>query len=845
MPAVPPGASPEGERPTPDGRQAHRDAGGPRFTWAVGSQEGGRELSGPVPPAELPGHETDGALPAGLDWQALLDALAASGMLGGDPEKQDTDLAEELAAEQDGRMGPAMEPGKLAAMAVEHMEPGPALAGWLNVAAGAATSLDEDGLAGLAVAARKQSAHAHSVELTAVSQIASRAAAADPRIGVSQEGRPARVCRDAAGQIEMALMLSHDGAEAWADLACTLAWRLPRTGAALAGGWLDLERARIIAQATSVLSEDAARGVEEKVLPEAGRRTTARLRARLRPLVIAADPEGAEARRQKAERNANVRLYADDDQTATILADKLPQIEAAGGFARIDEMARQRKAAGLPGSLGLHRSQVLLSLILGTPLPPSESPADGNPPGQPPPAEHGLGPREGGPGPSGAHGHPGEPGGCGPGCNRGGRTAGQKDDGHRERGGPGAAPADRCRGEAGADGPPDDLPPPDEPGPPEDPPPDDLPPPDEPGPPEDPPPDDLPLPDEPPPPDEPGPPDEPTPEPVPPSDEPPPPGPLPPPAEPPPLPGERVVADEGPNGAGDRSDPGGTWDPWEEDDMNGTSPAPAWPALGPIPPAPTRPVHPDGRPPAAGLLDATLPWVTVAGLADLPGMLGRIGAITPAQARKLGRAAADDPAAQWRVIVTGGSGEAIAVERIRRRARRTRDGRRARAGPIGRITLTISHETVVACRQPGGPGMPERGDLLGGILADALRAANRALKRALAQAEADAAAGGCAHSAASPAYRPPPRLREYVIARDATCRNPVCGQPAWRADLDHTIPWQDGGRTCRCNCGGACRRDHQLKQHPRWKLRQVRPGWFQWTAPSGRTYTAGPATYIA
>ena len=82
-----------------------------------------------------------------------------------------------------------------------------------------------------------------------------------------------------------------------------------------------------------------------------------------------------------------------------------------------------------------------------------------------------------------------------------------------------------------------------------------------------------------------------------------------------------------------------------------------------------------------------------------------------------------------------------------------------------------------------------------------------------------------------------------MIARDVTCRNPSCGQSAWRGDLDHTIPWDDGGRTCRCGLGGACRRDHQLKQHPRWKLTQTRPGWFTWTAPGGRTYQASPDTY--
>ncbi len=750
MSAAPPGAGPEGERPTRDGRQARCHPEGLQFTWAAGSQDGGRELSGPVPPEELPGHGTPGALPAGRDWQALLDALAAGGMLDGDPGKQDAELAEELAAEQDGRMGPAMELGKLAAIAVEHMEPGPVLAGWLDVAASAATSLDEDGLTGLAIAARNQSAHAHSVELTAVSQITSRAAAADRRVGVNQEGRPARVCRDAVGQIEMALMLPHDSAEAWADLACTLAWRLPRTGAALAAGWIDLDRARIIAQVTSVLSEEAARTVEEMVLTEARWRTTAQLRRRLQLLVIAADPEGAEARREKAERHANVRLYADDDQTATMVADKLPQVEGAAGFSRINALARERKAAGLPGSLGLHRAHVLLEMILGTspPIPPADGVPD-----QPPPGSAGDGEPQDEPPP----------------------------------------PADHT--------PPDELPPP-----PSEPPPGE------------------PQPDEPPP------------------------------DRPPPPEGGGAPDDETLSGGSGGIEPGGAWDPWEaDDDLDGTGPAPAWPALGVLPPTVARPVAADGNPPPAGLLDVTLPWATLAGFADRPGTLSRIGAITPAQARRLGRAAEKDPGAQWRVVVTSPDGQAFAVARIRRRGRRARDDLPGlagvslpeEAGLIGRITLTVSQDVINAWQQRGGAGPPGRAGPPGGILADALRTAGRALERALAQAEADTAAGGCAHAAASPGYRPPPRLREYVIARDVTCRNPVCGQPAWRADLDHTIPWQDGGRTCSCNCGGACRRDHQLKQHPRWKLRQVRPGWFQWTAPSGRTYTASPATYIA
>ena len=265
------------------------------------------------------------------------------------------------------------------------------------------------------------------------------------------------------------------------------------------------------------------------------------------------------------------------------------------------------------------------------------------------------------------------------------------------------------------------------------------------------------------------------------------------------------------------------------------------PALG------RRPAEPDGGP-VPGLLDAVLPWTTLAGLGKAPGTLGRIGAVTAVQALQLARAAETDPAVQWRVIVINDIGQAIAVARIRRH-RRGRDGvaragAAARDGPppgtglVGRITVTITQDTITGRRPAAsGPGPP------GGIAAAALRTAARALDTARAQAAADTAVGGCAHTGESPAYRPPPRLREYVIARDLTCRNPVCGQPAWRGDLDHTTPWAphgQGGRTCSCNLGGGCRRDHQLKQHPRWKLEQIRPGEFRWAAPGGRIYTVGP-----
>jgi hypothetical protein len=228
------------------------------------------------------------------------------------------------------------------------MPPGPAQAGWLGVAAAGAGRLDEHALTGVAVASARLAAWAQAAGLAAVGQLAARTAEADKRIGLRADGRPARVSRDAVGQIEMALQLSHYGAEERADLAVTLCWRLPATGAALAAGRVDLDRAELIASATSVLSEDLAREVEGLVLARAGQVTVARLRERLAYAVIAVDPEGAEERRGQAERDAEMRLYADADQTATLVLSRLPQIEAAASVSRVTALARAGWRRGWP-----------------------------------------------------------------------------------------------------------------------------------------------------------------------------------------------------------------------------------------------------------------------------------------------------------------------------------------------------------------------------------------------------------------------------------------------------------------------------------------------------------------
>ena len=125
------------------------------------------------------------------------------------------------------------------------------------------------------------------------------------------------------------------GGEAWAQLAVTLQWRLPATAAALATGAIDLYRAKVIAEATTALSQEAARAVEAKILPAAGDMTYAQLRAAVRRAVIAADPEGGE----QAARSGN----------AEVRQSRLRQLD---GMAQLTAAPRSSHTYRLPPDAG-------------------------------------------------------------------------------------------------------------------------------------------------------------------------------------------------------------------------------------------------------------------------------------------------------------------------------------------------------------------------------------------------------------------------------------------------------------------------------------------------------------
>ncbi|WP_235538810.1 HNH endonuclease signature motif containing protein, partial [Nocardioides sp. Root240] len=71
-------------------------------------------------------------------------------------------------------------------------------------------------------------------------------------------------------------------------------------------------------------------------------------------------------------------------------------------------------------------------------------------------------------------------------------------------------------------------------------------------------------------------------------------------------------------------------------------------------------------------------------------------------------------------------------------------------------------------------------------------------------------------------------------------RFPHCTRPAARCDLDHATPHGEGGPTCPCNLVPLCRRHHRAKTHSAWDYEITSPGHYQWTRPTGLTFTVTP-----
>jgi hypothetical protein len=204
-------------------------------------------------------------------------------------------------------------------------------------------------------------------------------------------------------------------------------------------------------------------------------------------------------------------------------------------------------------------------------------------------------------------------------------------------------------------------------------------------------------------------------------------------------------------------------------------------------------------------VNLTMPLAAWLGWTQSPGQVPGFGTLDAGDSRTLAAMLAHDPATRWCLTLTSPAGHAIAHGCAR--------PGHGPPGPAG---------TDPGCGPRAGPGPPPW---------------------ITAMTITPLQTGTCTHPRETRAYQPSRALRHIIEIRQATCARPGCRRAATACDLDHSIPYHLGGRTCECDLGPVCRADHKTKQAPGWSLTQTQPGHMTWTTPSGRSYTTEPTSY--
>jgi len=171
----------------------------------------------------------------------------------------------------------------------------------------------------------------------------------------------------------------------WAEVevACALRWTYPRAADRLiladdvidrlpaifesfTAGQIDVPKALIMTEAVALLDDDLARGIIDHVIDTAPRLTTSQLRARLRRLVLAADPQVITNRAGDQIKGRRVAAYPDEhSHLATLAGYQLPPHRVAAAMERLDAVAKAAKAAGDQRKVDQLRADAYLDLLTG------------------------------------------------------------------------------------------------------------------------------------------------------------------------------------------------------------------------------------------------------------------------------------------------------------------------------------------------------------------------------------------------------------------------------------------------------------------------------------------------
>ena len=169
------------------------------------------------------------------------------------------------------------------------------------------------------------------------------------------------------GEVAFALCWTQSRATSEVGLALEVIDRLPTVFDALTRGAIDAAKARVICDELDLVEDDQARAIAAALLEgEASRATTGQLRARIRRLVLAVNPDAVRVRHAKAVTDRAVDHHEYACGTSMLAGVYLPKDKAAAAWDNLDRIARATRAAGGdPRTLDQLRADIFADLLAG------------------------------------------------------------------------------------------------------------------------------------------------------------------------------------------------------------------------------------------------------------------------------------------------------------------------------------------------------------------------------------------------------------------------------------------------------------------------------------------------
>jgi hypothetical protein len=248
--------------------------------------------------------------------------------------------------------------------------PSAALAAALETASGPGRrcrGLDDDAVTGVLAGWARTEAWAASGKLATVTELVRRRGM--PGAALTGDQVPRAWDDTLTEELASALGMSRPATVKLIDLAVALATRLDATAAALQAGQVDYLKAKIVAEATAPLDDAAAGNAEKLAMAWAGGsfagKTPGEIGKLIDRAVIAADPQGAQKRREAAERCARVETWRETTGTMAIMGTGLNPQQAMEAGQALDTQAKKYKKAGIAGDMDSLRARAMLDKLTG------------------------------------------------------------------------------------------------------------------------------------------------------------------------------------------------------------------------------------------------------------------------------------------------------------------------------------------------------------------------------------------------------------------------------------------------------------------------------------------------